>query len=205
MKRVRQTCTTQTLPFPSVFETKHLPGFALFCQSLLSRLALLVKEGCFAQTRHPIARAFRLVVWQDQHPSSIPIAPYPRPGDTGSEGGEKDVASLTIRGAMERRAVIPYGDRVLGPFEPDLEVVVVGDQVGAVANDEIGFVARHIVDALGKGRVDKDAFPARDRCGVSVCRGYHLLLTRSPEYPLSPALSRRNGCNARRATHDSSG
>lgn len=69
---------------------------------------------------------------------------------------------------MPHAAVIPDGHVVLAPLEPYLGVVILGHKVEKVAEEHVGLVLGHTVDALGEALVDVDRLPPRYRCQVSV-------------------------------------
>lgn len=71
---------------------------------------------------------------------------------------------------MPHAAVIPDSHVVLAPLEPHLGVVILGHKVEKVAEEHVGLVLGHTVDALGETLVDVDRPPPRDSCQVSVNR-----------------------------------
>lgn len=60
--------------------------------------------------------------------------------------------------------IVPDGNVVLAPLEPNLCVVVLGDNVEEVTEQEIRLILGDTVDALREASVDVDRFPARDGC-----------------------------------------
>lgn len=67
---------------------------------------------------------------------------------------------------MERRTVVPNGDRVLLPAEADLVVQALRDHVVEVLQNPLGLGGGHIVNLAGKDRVGEDGLPAGHGVGA---------------------------------------
>lgn len=63
---------------------------------------------------------------------------------------------------MERRPVIPDRQVVLAPSVPDLRVMVLGNKVEEVVQENIALVLGDAIDAFCEALVDIDRLPARD-------------------------------------------
>lgn len=61
---------------------------------------------------------------------------------------------------MPHAPVVPDGEVVLSPLEADLGVVVLGNNVEEVAQQQVGFVLCDAVDAFCEAFVYVDGFPA---------------------------------------------
>lgn len=62
---------------------------------------------------------------------------------------------------MPHAPVVPDGEVVLAPLEADLGVVVLGDEVEEVGEEDVGLVLCDAVDALGEALVHVDGLPSR--------------------------------------------
>lgn len=79
---------------------------------------------------------------------------------------------VVVRGAVPHTPVVPDGQVVAAPLEADLGVVVLGDEVEEVLQQDVGLVLGNAVDALGEAPVDENGFPT----GYG-CEGWGGLLT----------------------------
>lgn len=75
---------------------------------------------------------------------------------------------VVVRSTVPHAPVVPNGEVVLAPLEADLGVVVLGDDVEEVAQDQVGLVFCDAVDALGEALVYVDGFPSRYGCKMKM-------------------------------------
>lgn len=76
--------------------------------------------------------------------------------------------NVVVCGTVPHAPVVPDGQVVFAPLEADLGVVVLGDDVEEILQQEVGFVLCDAVDALGEAFVYVDGFPARHGCEKGV-------------------------------------
>ena len=69
---------------------------------------------------------------------------------------------------MPSAAVVPDGEVVFAPLEPHLGIVVLGDEVEEIGQQNIRLVLGDAIDALGEALVDVEGFPSSDGLEVLV-------------------------------------
>jgi hypothetical protein len=61
---------------------------------------------------------------------------------------------------MPHTSVVPDSEIIGSPLEADLRIVVLGDNIEEIAQQQIGFVFCYAVDALGEAFVHIHALPS---------------------------------------------
>lgn len=97
---------------------------------------------------------------------------------------------VVVGGAVPHAPVVPDGQVVGAPLEADLGVVVLGDEVEKVGEQDVGFVLGDAVDALCEASVYVDGFPT----------GYSCTFVRVSE--IRKREKEREGRRKRRRTYD---